>query len=307
MRCTCESVASTARRTSSWRNRTCRPSIIRIPCRSASTSAAEVCGSSSRVTASSTRPGATASRSTAARVGGASRCTRASTASRTASGSAAVGGGEHLGDEERVAARDAVHPGRVEVRRRPRHQRRHGGGDRRVRRSRCTPGPTNAPSVRRRGCVRLVVAVGQHEQARQARDAAREHPQDVQGRVVGPVHVFDDQDGRPARVGQLVEDEGEHGPGPSTWPARGRRRRPGRGRRRGTGPASGRSPGRRMRPRAPGTGPPARRRPGQGSSCRSPPRPRRARPRRGPPRRPPARRSAPPARAPARPGPPARA
>ena len=54
----------------------------------------------------------------------------------------------------------------------------------------------------------LVVAVGDDEDRGQVRDVPAGVPQHVQRRLVGPVHVLDDQH---ARAGEHVEDRREHG------------------------------------------------------------------------------------------------
>jgi hypothetical protein len=52
------------------------------------------------------------------------------------------------------------------------------------------------------------VAVGDHQQQRQARDAAAEVPDEVGGGVVRPVEVLDHQ--RPGAGAQRLEHGGEH-------------------------------------------------------------------------------------------------
>ena len=128
------------------------------------------------------------------------RAGRAGPAPRRRTVAGSVGpGGQHLGDEERVAA------GRA---------RQHGAG---VHAVAAASSPTAAgrqrpqrqPPHRRRGRpasdqaqsgagAQLVVAVGEHQHARQLRDPPGQVAQHVQGGVVGPVHVLDHQHGRPA-------------------------------------------------------------------------------------------------------------
>jgi hypothetical protein len=66
-------------------------------------------------------------------------------------GQCGVGRGEHLRDEERIAAGDGGHADRVEVGRRPSTRAVTAAGDSRSRRTRCTPDPTKVPSMRRSG------------------------------------------------------------------------------------------------------------------------------------------------------------
>ena len=56
----------------------------------------------------------------------------------------------------------------------------------------------------------LVGPVGQEQQRGQVVDPPADVAQQVEGGAVGPVHVLDDQHGRPVRVGQLLEDGREH-------------------------------------------------------------------------------------------------
>ena len=58
--------------------------------------------------------------------------------------------------------------------------------------------------------VQLVVAVGEDEHGGQVRDPADEVTQRVEGRVVRPVNVLDDQHGRMFRPGQFGAQGGEH-------------------------------------------------------------------------------------------------
>ncbi len=55
----------------------------------------------------------------------------------------------------------------------------------------------------------LIIPVGQHEQKRQERDPAAEIAQKVQRRMVGPVHVFPDQQHRRVRPADRVQHRAE--------------------------------------------------------------------------------------------------
>jgi len=59
------------------------------------------------------------------------------------------------------------------------------------------------------GAVELVVAVGGHDQDRHRLHPAGEQPQDVQGRLVRPVHVLEDEHGRGRRP-QLAGQRRHH-------------------------------------------------------------------------------------------------
>jgi hypothetical protein len=56
----------------------------------------------------------------------------------------------------------------------------------------------------------IVGPVGEQDQRRQVVDPATDVTQQVERGAVGPVHVLDDQHRRARRVGQLLEDGGEH-------------------------------------------------------------------------------------------------
>ena len=107
---------------------------------------------------------------------------------------------EHLGDEERVAARSRVQLPGVDVRR----QREPGDGLQRQG-GRGEPGdlpaagqvPEYYPQQVRP--VELIIAVAEHQQHRDGADPAGEHPDHVQRRRVRPVHVLEDHRRRLAR------------------------------------------------------------------------------------------------------------
>ena len=116
-------------------------------------------------------------------------------------------GGEHLGDEERVAARHLVQVARGSPG--PAGERLDGRlGERRrldapqdLGRDRPESPADLRPLGERLGPAR------HHEAAAGAREASSQERDEVERRVVGPVHVLDDED-RP-RAGQLVEDRGQ--------------------------------------------------------------------------------------------------
>jgi hypothetical protein len=117
-----------------------------------------------------------------------------------------AGVGQHLGHEEGVAGGDREHGvgvGAVVA----------GQLLDRAHRQRPQPQPPHLPVGERAQhpaqgmVVAQLVAVGQHQHARQPRDAPGEVAEHVQGGVVGPVDVLDDQYRRPA--GQLLVHGGE--------------------------------------------------------------------------------------------------
>ena len=146
---------------------------------------------------SGTAPGAQASRSARSRAPASSPAVRASTASRTETGSAPHQGGvlaHHLGDEEGVPAREPVEVGGVDVarphqRRHRRHRQRVELDARRRRRARDVP----EQGAQRRLGVRLVRPVGGQDQRAGAGDPAQQEAQQVDGRLVGPLQVVDDE------------------------------------------------------------------------------------------------------------------
>ncbi len=127
---------------------------------------------------------------------------------------------QQLGDEERVAAGHPVQLVGVGPVRRCRC------GRRRERADGVRAEPVEAFAMGRRGVrevpehdgerVRrpdLVVAVGRDERRRGRGDPPAQVAQQVEGPAVGPVHVLEDDDGRPAAAVQLVEQRREHGIG----------------------------------------------------------------------------------------------
>jgi hypothetical protein len=113
-----------------------------------------------------------------------------------------VRAGEHLGDEEGVAAGGVEH--RARIRAVP-------GGELLDRAGRQPPqreplhvlaGERAEHPPQRMVVAQLVVAVGEHQHAGQLRDTPGEVADDVQGGVVGPVHVLDDHQRGP--VGELL-------------------------------------------------------------------------------------------------------
>jgi hypothetical protein len=132
---------------------------------------------------------------------------RVADARRDTGGTAALA--QHLGDEERVAAGRGVDAAGVVSRDdrgepldRGARQRRH----------------LHARDVRRRQVAEDVaqlvercgvVAVAEDQQRARVADAAAEVLDEVERRVVGPVHVLEDDDRRRRRAGDLVEEGGE--------------------------------------------------------------------------------------------------
>ena len=123
-------------------------------------------------------------------------------------------GGQHLGDEERVAAGDAVHGAGVGAgaRGQPPHRRA------RQRRQRQpvhrAPGQGAQQALQRVRRAELVVAEGQDEHRGDRLDPPRQVAEHVERRVVGPVDVLDDERRR-RRGRELGQDRGVdvvHGP-----------------------------------------------------------------------------------------------
>jgi hypothetical protein len=73
--------------------------------------------------------------------------------------------------------------------------------------------PVRARRAPRAGVVgvEVVLPVGEHQQRREPGDPAPDVAGDVEGRLVGPVDVLEDQRGRPQRVVELREHRVEHG------------------------------------------------------------------------------------------------
>jgi hypothetical protein len=124
---------------------------------------------------------------------------------------AAVSGGEHLGDEERVAGGQGEYLAGVDPAGRAQPPDR-------VRRQ----APQWQPAGPARGgrlpeellegvlAGQLVVAVGQDQDGRQLGDPACQVAQHVQGGLVGPVDVLDDQNGRVPGPVELGPQRGQH-------------------------------------------------------------------------------------------------
>jgi hypothetical protein len=119
-------------------------------------------------------------------------------------------GGERFDDEERVAGGlavelvgvDAVRLG--ELRDRPRREREELHPPDRP--ARCQLSEHDPERMR---TVQLVVAVAGHDQGRHRLHPAGEQPQDVERRLVRPVHVFEDEHGRDPRA-QLPRERRHH-------------------------------------------------------------------------------------------------
>jgi hypothetical protein len=112
-------------------------------------------------------------------------------------------GGERLGHEERVAGGPAMQRGGIDAVRR-------GQLGHRRERQRQQPQAVGRPLARqltqrhaqRVPTVQLVVAVAGDQQRRDARDPPAAQPQHVERRLVGPVHVLEHDDRRPAQLAQ---------------------------------------------------------------------------------------------------------
>ena len=118
-------------------------------------------------------------------------------------------GGENLGDEERVAGGPLVEIGRVEpavrgeysYRRGRQRQERQSTARRRAREiAEHTPQRVTRPD--------LVVAIGGEHQAARSIETPTEIAQQIERRVVGPVHVFEDQ--HHGRGSERVAQRGEY-------------------------------------------------------------------------------------------------
>ena len=107
--------------------------------------------------------------------------------------------GEHFGDEEGIAAGDGIQTaGRTMG---LLGQRGHGAFREREQAQPCDVAGGQIAQDETQGVVpaQFIVALGQDEQRWRAVDAACEVLDEIQRRLVGPVDVFDDQDGRRAR------------------------------------------------------------------------------------------------------------
>ena len=140
--------------------------------------------------------------------------------------------GEHLGDEERVAAGEPEQLAGIDVRRGGQFADRAGGEP-----GQPQPGGRGAAEHAEQTAQRMVpgqgvVAVGHQQHRGQAPHPGTEVAQHIKGRAVGPVDVFDDEHGRRRRQGQFVAHGGEHeipiGPGRQRRDERPVRRGPGR-------------------------------------------------------------------------------
>ncbi len=127
--------------------------------------------------------------------------------------------GQRLGDEERVPAGQRVHLGRaVRVAGQLGHRRR---------RQRLRAQPARAGQLAEQGAQRMARlevtrAQRQHQQAVPVADAPGQVPQQVEGGVVGPVHVLHREHGHRRPV-QLGDGRGEHPLGPTGPDRRGQR------------------------------------------------------------------------------------
>ncbi len=121
-------------------------------------------------------------------------------------GQAGTRAGQHFGDKEGIARRSAM---QLQDTHRPL-------ADQQPHRLLAQRGQLDAPHDRQRGEVaqqqpqrvaraQLVIAVRQHQQSRAPLEAASQETQQVEGGLVGPVHVFEDGHGR--TTGQF----GQHG------------------------------------------------------------------------------------------------
>ena len=113
---------------------------------------------------------------------------------------------EGLGDEERVPAGDPVQRRRIPGAGHRRDGRRRERREVQVRHR--PPGRRAEQRLHRVPGAEPLLAHGEHQQCRQPRDPARDVPHHVEGGVVGPVHVIDDQQRRPGR--QLRDGGVEH-------------------------------------------------------------------------------------------------
>ena len=163
--------------------------------------------SSSPASSNGIRDGTTESCSSASRQAGPRRCTRASTASTTVAGTTSAGGGQHLGDEERVAAGDAVHGAGVGAGARGQAPHRRARQRRQRQPAHRAPGQGAQQALQRVRRAELVVAEGQDEHRGDRLDPPRHVAEHVERRVVGPVDVLDDERRR-RRGRELGQDRG---------------------------------------------------------------------------------------------------
>ena len=154
--------------------------------------------------------GTTASCSTTSRAAGVNRCTRARTASTTVRGTGSSGEARasvtknglpavarcsRCASTGEPSASSATASGESATQRQPPH---HAAAE------------TAEDALQRVLATDLVGPVGQEQQRGQVVDPPADVAQQVERGAVGPVHVLDDQHGRPVRVGQLLEDGREH-------------------------------------------------------------------------------------------------
>ena len=162
-------------------------------------------GHSARSSAGSTCDGTTASCSTTSRAAGVSRCTRARTASTTVRGTGSSGEASasvtknglpavarcsRCASTGEPAASSATASRGERIQRQPPHR---------------AAAEAAEHALQRVLATDLVGPVGQQQQRGQVVDAPADVAQQVERGAVGPVHVLDGQDGRPVRVGQLLE------------------------------------------------------------------------------------------------------
>ena len=119
-------------------------------------------------------------------------------------------GGEQLGDEERVAVRQAVQAAGAAAgasrqfgdgAARKRCQRHAGAGPR---------GQAAEHAEQRVVAAESLVAVAEHEQRARALDAPADIAQQIERGAIGPLHIVDHEHGRRAAIAQHREHAGEH-------------------------------------------------------------------------------------------------
>ena len=117
---------------------------------------------------------------------------------------------QHRADVERIAAGDAVQLCRVDLA--AGRQRPHGVGTQRSERK--APGAALDDQIAQRdaqwmGAGQFVAAIGHDQQHRDLADPSREKAQHVEGGLVGPVHVLDNNDRQRPRLAKLGEEGAE--------------------------------------------------------------------------------------------------
>ena len=198
--------STTARRASSCANATRVGETVSTPRRSATVSEARPPGTTASTSHRSAADGITASCSTASRVGPSRSPSLARTASATVCGTpptspdASTSATKNGLPEVTANTCSAVHAGcphRADGRLR---------ADSRAgvsRRSRGVPAARPSSCCSGWSAGQFDVPVGQHQHGRQADDPPYQEPQHVQGRLVGPVNVLDDEYSRLVRPVQL--------------------------------------------------------------------------------------------------------